>query len=564
MHGRRPLQGAAPTAALPVPAPVLALALAMVLALVPALAACSPGAAGDDEPLAPGDPAPSPAGEARPAPDGSPSPSPGAGLPPLPGHVTGQEPDWTDCPAPSALQGGGEAPGAPWQCARLTVPVDYTDPGGETLSLALIRIPAERSTRRVGSLVLNFGGPGGSGVAALPRMEPLFGALRSGFDLVSFDPRGVGDSSGVVCRDDAATDAALQQETFPEHPAEGRNYLLGRQRYAAACRASPAGGLLPHLTTANTARDLDLLREVLGESRLHYYGASYGTKLGAVYAALFPERTGRMVFDAVVDPTRDLTGRALIQATGFQTALDHFLADCARRPGCPTGTSAEPAGHHAALSGFLDGLEEHPLPTSSGRALTEHLAVFGIMGSLYSPSSWPRLREALDEAMHSGSGDALLAAADRYYGRDGQGRYRNLHAANTAVNCADFASRPGLEAVRAHWDEFRAAAPVLGEYLVWDLLGCAGWPVVSEADRPEVEAEGARPILLIGTTGDPATPYAGTARMREALGGEEAGVILTYDGEGHGAYTSGNSCVVDAVNGHLLSGTTPEDGMICS
>ncbi|SFB91570.1 alpha/beta hydrolase [Streptomyces aidingensis] len=540
--------------------------LLLLVVLSVLTAACSPARdPGADEPIAPGDSAPAPDGEAG-APSATPSPTDGPGLPPLPARFTRQQPQWTGCPAPTALQGGGAAPGGPWQCARLTVPVDYTDPGGRTLSLALIRIPAEEGARRVGSLVLNFGGPGGSGVAALPRLEHLFRELRSGFDLVSFDPRGVGESSGVVCRDDAATDTALQEESFPERPGEGEEYLLDRQEYAAACRAAPTGDLLPHLTTANTARDLDLLRQVLGESRLHYYGASYGTKLGAVYAGLFPERAGRMVFDAVVDPTRDFTGRALIQAGGFQTALDHFLADCATHADCPTGTAADPAAHHPVLTAFLDGLADRPLPapSASGRVLTEHLAVIGIMGSLYSPSSWPRLREALGDALHAGDGDALLAAADRYFGRDSEGRYRNLHPANTAVNCADFASRPDLDTVRARWDDFREVSPVLGEYLVWELLGCAGWPVVSEADRPEVSAEGARPILLIGTTGDPATPYEGTERMREALGGEDAGVVLTYDGEGHGAYTSGNPCVVDAVNGHLLSGATPEDGMICS
>jgi hypothetical protein len=194
--------------------------------------------------------------------------------------------------------------------------------------------------------------------------------------------------------------------------------------------------------------------------------------------------------------------------------------------------------------------------------LTQSLAVTGIIGSLYSPQGWERLTGGLREAAEGGTGTQLLAAADRYNGRDSQGRYRNLHDANTAINCADFASRPDLDAVRAGLPDFTAAAPVLGRYLVWELLSCAGWPAHAEQDQPAVVAEGARPILLVGTTGDPATPYRGAEQMRRALG-DGVGVLLTYDGEGHGAYTGGNRCVVEAVNAHLLSGATPQDGTMC-
>ncbi|WP_059013228.1 alpha/beta hydrolase [Streptomyces specialis] len=457
-----------------------------------------------------------------------------------------------------------QAPGPGWECATLTVPLDYAHPGnGETIGIALIRTRSTAPAGRVGSLVLNVGGPGGSGVATLPRVADRYATLRAGFDLVSFDPRGVGESDGVVCRTGAELGAAAQEDDGPPAtPAEERDLLAEQRAYAEDCQEH-AGRLLPHLTTENTARDLDLLRHALGDDQLHYFGISYGTKLGAVHAHLFPDRVGRTVLDSVVDPTRDLVQRALLQAEGFQLALDAYLADCAPRAGCPTGTATgEPA--HAALTGFLAGLRDRPLPTATDRDLTQGLAVTALLALLYDEDSWPYLTRALAQARDDGRGDLLLAAAEQYNGRDDEGRYRNLQAANNAINCADFASRPTLETVHAHEAAFADASPVFGPHLVWSLLSCASWPVAGESDRPEVSVEGARTILLLATTGDPATPYAGAERMREAMGGPGAAALLTFEGEGHGAHASGNACVTAAVEAHLLSGATPDDGTVCT
>ncbi|MFX4291279.1 alpha/beta hydrolase [Streptomyces bohaiensis] len=541
-------------------------AAAAVTAVVCVLTACSsPGDdSGDDDPEIAGLPSPSVAGEAAPLPGEDESAAP---LPPLPADLLDQRPQWRACSAPTEAQGGGAAPGDRWQCADLTVPVDYADPGGRTLDLALVRARA-RGENRVGSLVLNFGGPGGSGVATLPRMEQRFTSLAGAFDLVSMDPRGVGDSEGVVCFAGEERDALLAGISRPDAAAGpgdgtagGTAYLDGRLAFAERC-AERAGDLLPHLTTANTARDLDVLREVLGEPRLHYYGASYGTKLGAVHAALFPDRVGRVVLDSVVDPSVDVVGRALGQTAGFQQALDAYLTDCLAAGDCPAGEDLDQA--HRFLDTLFDSLAHRPLPAADGRLLTQNLAVTGVMGSLYSEGAWPRLTRALREVATEDRGELLLAAADRYNGRGPQGGYRNLHDANVAVNCADFASRPGLDTVREQRAAFEEASPVLGRFLVWDLLGCAGWPVVSERDQPAVAVDGAaRTILLVAVTGDPATPYHGAERMREALGAGTA-ALLTLDGEGHGAYTSGNPCVTAAVDAHLLTGTTPADGTVCS
>ncbi|TDC62294.1 alpha/beta hydrolase, partial [Streptomyces hainanensis] len=437
--------------------------------------------------------------------------------------------------------------------AEAPVPRDYDAPeDGETVGIAVVRRDAAGG-EPLGSLVFNFGGPGGSGVAALPRSGERYRELNERYDLVSFDPRGVGASEGVVCRTDAETDAAAQRSNGPPVSEEEElSYLSRSYDYARACEDA-AGPLLPHLTTADAARDLDLLRRALGDERLNYFGFSYGTKLGAVYAHLFPGSVGRTVLDAVVDPTRDVVQRALLQTAGFQSALDAYLAGT----GGATGAAA-----YEEIDALLGELGERPLATDSGRRLTQGLAVTAILGSLYSEDSWPVLTEGLRQVEDDGRGDLLLAAAELYNGRDAQGRYRNTHTANTAINCADFASRPDVDDVRAHEAEFVAASPVFGRHLVWSLLDCAYWPVAGERDQPEVAAPGAGPILLVGTTGDPATPYVGAERMRDALG-DGVGTLLTYEGEGHGGYQSGDACVVAAVNAYLLTGSAPGDGTVC-
>ncbi|MGP4113041.1 alpha/beta hydrolase [Streptomyces sp. 4N509B] len=537
----------------------VALAGTLALLLTAGAAGCTNGGAPEDrEPIdgvqRPNEPAP--AGEAEEP-------------PPVPGEFRDQTLSWGECGAPTVRQGGGEAPeplpdGTAWECATLTVPLDYAEPEGDTIEIALIRAPAPEGREGLGSLVFNFGGPGGSGVATLPRASEQYRALHEGgYDLVSFDPRGVGASSPVVCLTGAEIDRLGQEDDgAPRTEAEVRELVAEGRAYADACEEN-AGEVLPHVTTENAARDLDLLRQALGEKHLNYFGVSYGTKLGGVYAHHFPERVGRAVFDAVVDPTRDVVQRALLQAEGFDLALDNYLDDCAAtEPACPTGERG--AGPHAyqVINELLADLRQRPARTDTSRELTQGLAVGALLTLLYSEDSWPYLTAALAELRDTGRGDLLLAAAESYNGRDEQGRYSNLHSANRAINCADFSSRPTLATVRAHEAEFERVSPVFGPQLVWSLLSCLDWPVTGERDQPEVEATGAQPILLLGTTGDPATPYVGAERMREALG-EDVGVLLTYEGEGHGAYGGGDACVTDAVNAHLLSGTLPRDGTVC-
>jgi pimeloyl-ACP methyl ester carboxylesterase len=445
------------------------------------------------------------------------------------------------------------APGGEWQCATARVPLDYGKPAGETLGIALIRARATGDEgKRIGSLLFNFGGPGGSGVATLPAMGDLFDSLRGRYDLVGFDPRGVADSSEVVCRDDRATEASLALDSTPDTPAEERAYFADAKAFGAGC-AERSGKLLPHIGTTDAARDLDVLRQVLGDEKLHYFGFSYGTGLGGVYAHLFPRRVGRLTLDAVVDPSAGFVQHSRNQALGFQRALDNYFRD--------RGTS--PRAGTARVVRLLDRLDGAPLPAGSGRRLTQSLALTGIIAPLYSRSSWPALTRALSAA-EGGDGAPLLRLADSYNDRDGQGHYSTAHHSQRAISCADAKERVSAGEVRArHLADFREVSPVFGPYLAWDLAGwCASWPVPGAHGTPEVSAPGAAPVLVVGGTGDPATPFEGSLRMAQELG-EGVGVHVTHKGEGHGAYPSGDACVRRVVDAYFLDGKTPAPRTVC-
>lgn len=481
----------------------------------------------------------------------------------LPGSLTGQKLSWKRCAAPSVAQGAdGKAPGSDWQCSTLKAPLDYAKPDGPTIGLAMIRARTTGgSGSRIGSLVFNFGGPGGSGVAALPSFGKDYEKLRSRYDLVSFDPRGVGESQGVKCLDDRATDTSREIDGTPDTPDEVRAQQADLRRLVAAC-VKNSGAVLPHVDTVSAARDLDLMRQVLGDDRLHYFGISYGTELGGVYAHLFPRKVGRAVLDGVVDPTLDPEQAGIGQAKGFQLALDNYLTDCGKNTAdCPTGRSRRDGDQWIAA--FLAKLDGRPLPTNDGREVTQTIATNGIAATLYSKDDWKYLTMALNEAKASGTGNLLLAFADSFAGRDQKGRYNNLMPANTAVNCADYQQRYTQDQVRAKLPEFRRASPVFGEFLAWSLPACTGWPVAGNWRTPDVSAPGAAPVLVVGNTGDPATPYEGAGKMAAGLGAD-VGIEITYQGEGHGAYNSGNPCMTKTVNAYLLDGTVPARGTTCS
>ncbi|MEV5375436.1 alpha/beta fold hydrolase [Streptomyces nondiastaticus] len=477
--------------------------------------------------------------------------------PPRNADAARQTLSWKACPPPTAAEGGssGRAPGPDWECATLHAPLDYAKPrsNANSIDIALIRAKATDQAHRIGSLVFNFGGPGGSGIATLPAFADDYKKLRTRYDLVSFDPRGVGRSSGVTCLDDRQLDAYYAADATPSGPA-GEKALVERvAAYAAGCERN-SGKVLPHVGTENAARDMDLMREVLGDAKLHYFGVSYGTELGGVYAHLFPDKVGRALFDGVVDPSADPVQSALAQAQGFELALTNYMGACAKTSdNCPT----EPQ-----IRALLERLGTKPIPGAAGRDLTRSLATGGIAQSLYSKDFWDYLTEGIEDA-ENGDGRLLLSLGDAMNGRGQDGHYSTLQSSLNAITCADFAQRYTAAEIEQRVPEFRKASSVFGDFMAWSLTQCTGWPVKGAWQTPDVSAKGSAPILVVGNTGDPATPYGGAKHMAQELGPGVA-VELTYRGEGHGAYDSGNACVKGAVDAYLLDGTVPEPDKICS
>ncbi|WP_326810711.1 alpha/beta hydrolase [Streptomyces scopuliridis] len=482
-----------------------------------------------------------------------------------PKDLATQRLQWKACKAPSVAEGGGTAPsplpgGARWECSFMKAPLDYAKPDGDTIDLALIRAKARDTKQRIGSLIFNFGGPGGSGITGLPSFAQDYEKLRARYDLVSFDPRGVGDSDGVKCESDRQLDAYFAKDSTPDTPAEVQTFTNGLAGFAAACEKN-SGSSLPYVGTTNAARDMELMRKVLGDSKLYYFGISYGTELGGVYAHLYPKSVGRAVFDAVVDPTQNSEQGSLGQAKGFQLALDNFEKDCIARGDACALPGTTPKEIEGFITKLLARLDKRPIAGIGDRKLTQTQATNGIAQALYSKDFWPYLEQGLDEA-DGGNGALLLALSDSMNGRDQYGRYSNLQAANVAINCVDSKERYTVAQTEAKLPEFRKASPVFGEFLGWGLMSCTKWPVPGKWSTPDVSATGSAPILIVGNTGDPATPYAGARAMADALG-KGVGTEITYHGQGHGSYDSGNPCVQGAVNGYLLNGKVPPAGTVC-
>ncbi|AZM59370.1 MULTISPECIES: alpha/beta hydrolase [unclassified Streptomyces] len=480
------------------------------------------------------------------------------------GRIWTQSLNWKDCPAPSPLQGGGEAPeplpdGTAWQCATMKSPLDWDKPAGETIDVVLIRARSGADAGdRIGSLLFNFGGPGESGVTTLPALAADYEKLRTRYDLVGFDPRGVGASNGVTCLDtEARQEMAEQDDTPDDGDDEVRAVLETKKRYAAAC-ARESGRMLPHVGTEDAARDMELMRHLLGDDKLHYFGISYGTELGGVYAHLFPRHVGRAVLDGVVDPTLDQMEQALAQAGGFQLAFEHFAQWCVRT-GCGLGDSVDEV--QSLVMELEAALDDDPLTLDGDRVLTGSLLLDAVVQALYAETAWPALAVGLG-LLADDEGQTLLNLADALGDRHAGG-YSDQQDAQTAITCADRSDRYTVDDVLEMAPAFEEASPLFGDTLVWGALECTDWPVPGKAAHPDVRAPGAPPVLLVGNTGDPATPYAGAARMAERLG-KGVGVELTYRGEGHGAYDSGNTCVRDAVDAYLLAGEVPAAGSVCA
>ncbi|MGB4779012.1 alpha/beta hydrolase [Microbacterium sp.] len=447
-----------------------------------------------------------------------------------------------------------------YDCTTVTAPLDWSNPDAGTLDLALIR-RAATGRDAIGSLLTNPGGPGASGYdliadsATFAVSEPVLDA----YDVIGFDPRGVGRSTAVRCLDAAGMDHVLYDIPADPRGSDGWTAELTErnQEFVAACEAN-SDGILPYITTDNAARDMDLLRGVLGDAKLNYLGYSYGTFLGATYAKLFPERAGRIVLDGAIDPSVSGLEVSTTQAVGFESALRAYMADCLAGSDCPFTGRVDDA--MADLGTLLASVDTNPLRGDDGRMLGADTLLTGIIAALYAQNSWPYLTQALDEALQGDPSTALLLA-DFYNSREADGTYSdNSTEAFRAYNCMDYpldTSQADQDAAAAR---IASQAPTIAPY--WENVDvCEVWPYPSTGVREKIAADGAAPIVVVGTTNDPATPYEWSVSLAGQL---SSGVLVTREGEGHTGYAKGNACVDTAVERYLLDGTVPENGLTCS
>lgn len=454
------------------------------------------------------------------------------------GSEEGSSLDWTAC------EDG-------YECADLVVPRDHTDPDSPTFTIPVIRLPATGPGERIGSLVVNPGGPGISGVNYLRDEGASLAALGERYDLVSFDPRGAGASNPAVdCLSEEEVATVRDQVSAPSTPAEERVAVDSAESMAQAC-ADQVGEWLPWVGTQEVARDMDLLRAELGDDQLTYLGFSYGTFLGATYADLFPENTRRMVLDGAMDPARDYDTLRHDQAVAMDAALRRFAADCLESSDCPLTGSVDDA--LAQLAGIVEALDRSPFTADDGRTLSGSRALALIQSATYyPPSTWDGLRGVLGDAL-DGQYDAMLELA--------YGPALMVNPADTpylSVMCHDLATSDGDLGDLA--DEWAVEAPLNGPSRAWSTLPCRVWPEHTETPSTALNAEGSGPILVVGTTHDPATPVAWARSLSGAL--DEAS-YLEWEGDGHIAYGRAGACVSDIVEGFLLEDEAPPATSTC-
>ena len=450
----------------------------------------------------------------------------------------------------------------PGQCAGLSVPMDYAKPDGETITIQVLRMRATKKSQRLGSLVVNPGGPGASGIDYARAADVIVGKpVRQRFDVVGFDPRGVQRSSPVDCLSDEEMDDFLAQDPTPDDSAEAEKYLGSMKVLGDGC-LQRTGPLLSHISTEETAKDLDILRSALGDAKLNYLGKSYGTQLGAVYAGLFPQLVGRFVLDGLLPPDLTWEETAVGQAEGFERAAHAWARDCVKRGGCPLGDSESEV--MSGLGDLLKRLDTTPVPMRDGREseLTEGWATVGVAQAMYDTRLWKPLTEALRQVVTQDNGTKLMLLSDQYAWRSPTGKYTsNLLEAFYSISCLDNPGSPDAKYYEHLVVKASAKAPVFGPALAWGAATCSSWPVKAAGAGPrKISAEGSGPIVVIGTTRDPATPYEWAVRERDQLANAR---LMTFDGDGHTAYTSSNKCIDNAVNDYYTSGKVPADNTKC-
>jgi len=445
-----------------------------------------------------------------------------------------------------------------FQCATLLVPIDYKELGKGRFTIQVLRFSARNQSERIGSLVINPGGPGASGVNYAYNAEYVFGPeILDKYDIVGFDPRGVGLSSPIRCLTDKELDASYAANSNPTNAQELETLIREVRSYVEKCESRNANIL--SYGTADAARDMDLLRSALNEAKLNYLGASYGTYLGTLYAKFFPDKVGRMVLDGAIDPRASSTEQNLIQAMGFDTAVRSFIEDCYKSFDCPLDSPQSKA--IAQIISLYSEAAESPLPSSSQRAVTESLMVLGTASALYdSVSGWPKLREAIQEAQ-AGVGTKFLALADEYTQRTRDGKYVNNESdAAFVIDCLDWRQDRTTAQIEAEAKSFSSKAPVFGPYLAYAGLSCQYFSDLSIKDDAITTID-TSPVVIIGTTRDPATPYVWAKALQKTILNSR---LISLDGDGHTGYGRGSTCVDSAVDLYFLRGKLPQKDLFCT
>ena len=481
------------------------------------------------------------------------------GVPAAVGQVAPEPPDpalarfydqqitWTEC------NDGAE-------CMAFEVPLDYAAPNGDVIQIQVVRLAAADADARIGSLVLNPGGPGGSGIEyALAADFVVTPQLRRVYDIVGFDPRGVASSRPVKCLNDAETDRFLAGDGSPDTDAELADLISGSTEFGALC-AQRASDIAPHVDSESAARDIDILRHLLGDERLNWLGKSYGTYLGTMYASLFPGRVGRMVLDGAIDPQATLLEISRGQAAGFERALVRYMQDCVDSGDCPLGDTVDDA--LAELDRLIAQADRTPFTTDDkNRPLTQGLLVYGVLLGLYDTAyGWPSLTAAL-QGVTLGSGTPMLTLVDTFVQRE-NGRFNdNSFDALNAVTCLDYVQRQSLGEVEQFAAELGREYPRFGTSIGWGALSCTYWPYPPAHDGLQ-RVTGTGTILVIGTEYDPATPVEWASRLSDFIDGS---ILVTWkNGDGHTAYMSpGAQCVDRIVDSYLISGRVPEADTVC-
>lgn len=444
-----------------------------------------------------------------------------------------------------------------FQCAEVEVPLDYDQPTSDSLKISAIRLPA--TGNRLGAMLVNPGGPGGSGVNMVKDGARSYFSekLRASYDVVGFDPRGVQRSSGVKCLSDEQMDASRQLSFDLSNDADFARAQAESKKQSELC-VKNSGEVLGHVDTFSSARDMDILRAVVGDKELNYMGFSYGTKLGATYAELFPERVGKFSLDGAMDPTLDIDQVSMGQAVGFENALRAWVANCLEGADCPlTGTPEQALAQIQSLQKIYT---ETPQQTPENRVVNGSEFTNALAFAMYSTDLWEPLKGALTQAV-AGDASGMLMLADYSADRDAEGKYNsNTAAAFTAINCLDYPMNANLAHMREQAQLLKEAAPTFGGLLGYSGLSCTAWPHAATGTLQPLVAEGAGPILVIGTTGDPATPYQWSEALAEQL---DSGVLVTWQGEGHTAYGRANECLTSLVDSYFVDGTVPAAGTTC-